>query len=97
MAAGAAEAGAAAIDDNDEREGDGQDDKNGFVRAPATIVAWREGATPRNRAEDATRRRKAGCDGGWRERGGGEREDGEWFYRPSMLTSLNSNEGHKQP
>ena len=60
LAAGAAAAGAAAIDDDDDAED--ERDKKGFcVRAPPTIAAWRAGETPpRDRADDATRRRKAG-------------------------------------
>jgi hypothetical protein len=60
LAAGAAAAGAAAIDD-DGVEGDNEDKKCFWMRAPPTIAAWRAGATLRDRADDATRRRKACC------------------------------------
>ena len=63
MAAGAA-AGAAAIDDDDDddEEGDGDEEDKKDLRTP-TIPAWRcaRATVPRDRADDATLRRRKAC------------------------------------
>lgn len=57
MAAGAAAAGAAAIEEDDERD-EGVEGENAFF--VPTIAAWRAPVAPRDSADAATRRRKAG-------------------------------------